>query len=103
MASLLKNLAFALALAVLVWLGYIVFVQEDQSVLTSEAANEAAIESAQFIAKLDDLKEIHLEDNSGVLRDPRFLSLVDNRQPILEKPYGRKNPFVPLIFKSTKK
>lgn len=97
MQSLIKNLAFAFSLALLVWLGYVVFVQDDSSALDSSTANEAAIESALFISKLDDLKEIRLDVNSEVLRDPSFLSLIDNRQPLLDKPYGRKNPFIPLI------
>jgi len=102
MQSLLKNLAFAFSLALLVWLGYLVFVKEDVDAVSSSVASDAAIESAQFIAKLDELKEIRLSENSQVLSDTRFLSLIDQRQPIEPKPYGRKNPFVSLPNQNSK-
>lgn len=102
MQSLLKNLAFAFSLALLLWLGYVVFFQDNGDAISSAEATAAAIESAQFIAKLDELKEIHLDVNSQVLSDPRFLSLIDQRQPVEPKPYGRKNPFLPLSNKDLK-
>ena len=95
MQSLIKNLAFAFSLALLVWLGYIVFFQTGDSVVTSAASAQVAADSAAFLTKLEELKQIHLKEHSAVLLDPRFQSLIDQRQVVESKPYGRPDPFVP--------
>lgn len=95
MQSLIKNVLFAFSFALLAWLGYMVFFQKDSAV-TSETASAASIEGAAFLAKLQELKEIQIDQS--FFTDARFRSLVDNRQDVAPESYGRENPFAPLKF-----
>lgn len=96
MSPLIKNLLFALGLAVIVWLGYTVFIKDsDPSLTASNAAvtNQAVQDAQEFLVRLQQLREIEL-DNS-LFSDPRFDSLIDHRQAIKNEPVGRSNPFDP--------
>ena len=93
MQSLFKNLAFAFSFALLVWLGYIVFFKEDSAVVNEEATSQAIVEGKEFLSKLQELRELKLDDS--LFSDPRFRSLTDHRQTLLDEPYGRENPFEP--------
>ena len=93
MQSLFKNLAFAFSLALLLWLGYIVFFQNSDSAVVSTASNEATVAASAFVAKLAELKEIKLDADSAILSDPRFQSLIDQHQNVDPQPFGRPNPF----------
>ena len=97
MSSLIKNLLIALAIAVVIWLGYMFFVKDDSgSGSTTVVRNEtgAAQEAEGFKARLQQLNAISFE--STVFSDPRFNSLVDFRQELRPEPVGRANPFAPV-------
>lgn len=95
MTPLLKNLLIALALAVVLWLGYQFFLSQDDVVLESEgdlATTEASRNTQEFLLRLQQLRD--LEFDQSLFTDGRFRSLVDHRQDIIEEPVGRPNPFV---------
>jgi hypothetical protein len=97
MSSLLKNILFALALAVILWLGYkIFFVADDEasSALDAEVITEASQNTQAFLHTLQQLREIKL--NGQLFDDARFQTLVDYRQAIVDEPVGRPNPFAPI-------
>ena len=95
MSTFLKNILFAFGLALVLWLGYIVFIQED----AGEVGDIVTISQAQrdtqaFLVQLQELKEIDFSDS--IFNDPRFNSLVDFRQDVQFEPVGRNNPFLPI-------
>ncbi len=95
MSSLLKNILFALALAVILWLGYKVFFAEDETApLNAEAVTEASRDTQEFLGLLQQLRVLRLDEQ--MFNDARFQSLVDHRQAIIPEPVGRKNPFLPI-------
>jgi len=84
-----------LGLIAIAGLGYYLFVQNNRSTLDTQGgivANQAAIESADFLRKLNEMKLIQLD--TSIFSDPRFQSLQDNTPTVIELPVGRKNPFV---------
>lgn len=96
MSGLLKNLFFALGLALILWLGYVVFIQEDSPSLSAEnslVTSQAVRDSQEFLATLQQLRTIEIDES--FFSSPEFSSLVDHRQDIVDEPYGRENPFVP--------
>ena len=97
MSSLTKNLAFAFGLAVIVWLGYTVFIKDSESTISvqnAQIANEAVRDSQEFLSRLQQLKDIEL--SRDLFDDPRFSSLVDLRQSVAPETVGRSNPFAEL-------
>ena len=97
MSSLLKNLLFALGLALIVWLGYALFIQNDEDSLTSSEdgiSSQATLETQEFLIRLNELKVIEIE--GAVFSDRRFSSLTDFRLPLRPEPTGRENPFAPI-------
>lgn len=98
MSSLLKNLLFALGLALIVWLGYLTFFKNSNDALVSSngaVASEAVRETQEFLSKLQQLRALeHIK--KPIFEDQRFRSLVDFRQHIEEEPTGRENPFAPI-------
>lgn len=97
MSGLLKNLLFALGLALIIWLGYTVFIAddaEDLEVTSTSLSTQAARDAQDFLVQLNHLREIDFE--SSLFDDPAFQSLVDYRQEIVGEPVGRANPFEPV-------
>jgi hypothetical protein len=102
MQSLLKNLIFAFSFAVLVWLGYIVFFRTTDEGAVSSSTGNAAVKSALFLARMQELQKIELDHK--LFTSTAFQSLVNNHQDIPPEPYGRLNPFEPLkILQQLKK
>ena len=97
MSPLLRNLALALVLALIAWLGYVVFLKDDEEVVStanSGVINEAVRDGQEFLMRLQQMRSIELE--GAVLNDPRFKSLIDLRQDLVAEPVGRDNPFLPI-------
>ncbi len=97
MSSLLKNMLFALALAVILWLGYSIFFSEDEAALTAAngaVSSAAARDTQEFLTRLQQLRDIKFDRT--IFSDARFQSFVDHRQPIVDEPVGRPNPFAPI-------
>lgn len=97
MSGLIKNLLFALGLALILWLGYAVFFaddEEDLAVENTSLTSAAARDTQDFLVLFNQLKEIELEQT--LFNDPAFNSLIDYRQPIESEPVGRVNPFEPV-------
>lgn len=97
MTSLLKNIFFALALAVILWLGYKLFFAEDdasRTALNAEVASQAARDTQEFLQTLQQLRDIELSQQ--IFTDARFQSFVDHRQAVVPEPVGRLNPFAPI-------
>ena len=96
MSSLLKNILFALALAMILWLGYKIFFTSDEAETALDVAvmTEASRDTQEFLQTLQQLRDIDF--NQAIFSDARFQSFVDHRQPIIAEPVGRDNPFAPL-------
>lgn len=100
MSNLLKNLLIALGLAVVLFVGYIVFVRngsDDAGAalgVTGSYSPEAEIETQSLLATLNELKTYNVE--GGIFSDPLFLSLKDFRVSLGSEPSGRLNPFAPV-------
>lgn len=95
MSSRLQNLIVIVGLVLISFLGYYLYTQNKASSLDSsnESINtKAALESADFLRKLNELKSLSLDDS--ILTDPKFQSFVDNRTPLIQKEIGRDNPFL---------
>lgn len=97
MSKLLKNIIFAGGFALILWLGYVVFIRDSDPALTASNAqvnNQAVRDAQDFLMKLQQLRTIELE--GALFSDPRFNSLIDLRQEVTAEPVGRTNPFVPV-------
>lgn len=95
MTPLLKNLILALVLAIIIWLGYVLFFRNQEATVSEDTVelNEAIVDGQQFHARLKQLQLVKLE--GAVLADPRFQSLIDLRAEVTPEPVGRDNPFLP--------
>lgn len=95
MAHLSKNLLIALGLALVLFVGYFVFIKSDPSdgvVLDqSQLSQEAELETQNLLATLNELKSFNVEGR--IFTDPLFLSLKDFRVDLGTEPGGRANPF----------
>lgn len=97
MSKLLKNLLIALVVIVVVWFGYRFYKQRsEQTVLTSSGAVSPEVERETIELKrtIDRLDNYTM--NTGILSDPRFVSLENFRVDIADEPTGRTNPFAPV-------
>lgn len=95
MSSLLKNLLFGLGLAILLWLGYTLFINgDDDGTSNEEVINQANLEAQAFLAKLQSLRSIDIDGD--IFNDPRFRSLQDFTVELEDEPTGRSNPFAPV-------
>ena len=97
MTPLLKNLLILLCLIGLGGLGYFVFFNDSDSSIVSTSGSggdvnsQAAFQTREFRRILNELNTIELD--TPILQDPDFLGLVDHALPIVDRPYGRPNPF----------
>ena len=95
MSSRLQNLIVFLGLIIIAALGYYLYSNNRDSVLSlnSDTVNtQVAIESAEFAERLEELKSITLDDS--LFTDPRFQSFINYRPPVIEEEVGRANPFL---------
>lgn len=92
MTSLIRNLVLALGFALLFWVGYEIFLNDDSDLVEVKATSEAALQGQMFLTQIQEMRQITLK--SDVLSDPVFESLVDLREDVLPEPVGRKNPFL---------
>jgi hypothetical protein len=99
MSNLLKNLLIALGLAILLFVGYVVFIRSDEedqylSGADNPASVEADLETQELLATLNELRSLNVE--GSIFTNPLFLSLKDFRNDLGEEPSGRSNPFLPI-------
>lgn len=95
MTPIIRNLAFAFGLALILWVGYILFIKSPDDVVTVDGSmSAAALEGQAFLASLQRVEGVEL--HGEILNDARFESLVDLREDIVPEPVGRKNPFLPI-------
>ncbi len=96
MSPLIRNLAFAFGLALILWFGYTLFIQQSDELVTSNGVgtSDAALAGQSFFVELQKIQAVNL--HGEVLNDARFQSLVDLRQDVVPEPVGRKNPFLPV-------
>jgi hypothetical protein len=97
MSNLLKNLLIALGLAIILFVGYVVFfrdggVSDTQGDVT--LSQSAELESQQLLATLNELRSLSVDGT--VFSNPLFLSLRDFRIDLGSEPEGRQNPFSPI-------
>ncbi len=100
MSSTLQNLIVVVGLLVIAALGYYLYVQNRDGVLStsSEQLNtQVALESADFLRRLNELKEIDLSGDR-LFSDHRFQSLISGRVPIEPEEIGREIPFLEIGF-----
>lgn len=98
MSNLLKNLLIVLGLAVIMFVGYVVFIKGedmDESLLDANSAGslQAELETQRLLGLLNELKALDIQGE--VFTDPIFLSLQDFRKDLGDEPSGRSNPFAP--------
>ena len=98
MSNLLKNLLIALAIAILLWIGYNFFLKgEADDVLSSTGSSlnaQAQFETQALLAKSQKLSSFKID--GAILNDPRFVSLTNFRINLVPEPVGRPNPFAPV-------
>jgi hypothetical protein len=98
MSNLLKNLLIALGLAVILFVGYVVFIKDGATdggaLLTESFSAEAELETQQLLATLNEIKSLNVEGR--IFSDPLFLSLRDFRVELGTEPESRDNPFAPI-------
>jgi hypothetical protein len=98
MSNLLKNLLIALGLAILLFVGYVVFLRDDGAPTPPPGMEafsaQAQMESQQLLSTLNELKSLDVEGT--LFSDPLFLSLRDFRIDLGIEPDGRVNPFAPV-------
>ena len=95
MSNLLKNLLFILGLAVLLFLGYMVFLRDSVTTSTGSLTGATAEEETQ--ALLDKIQRIQTYSaDSPIFDNQSFKSLTSFQVDIPEEPTGRSNPFAPV-------
>ncbi len=96
MSNLLKNLLIALGLAVILFVGYVVFIKggDESEISTTSFSQEAELETQELLATLGELESLDVEGR--IFSDPLFMSLKDFRIDIGTQADGRANPFAPL-------
>ena len=98
MSNLLKNLLIALGLALILFIGYFLFMGGDDTAGTSGSEgvvfSAAARQKSQELFKtIQELKEYNVD--ASVLSSEKFRSLEDFRVELGSEPSGRPNPFAP--------
>lgn len=94
MSSTVQNIIIILGIILIASLGYYLYTQSDSiSLQNGQVNNQAAAETSQFLARLNELKSITLK--ADIFSDPRFQSLEDSSKVVVPVPVGRSNPFTP--------
>lgn len=95
MSPLIKNLALALTLALIGWIGYLIFFKEDEALVSQDVElNQAILDGQHFLMRIQELDQMSLE--GAILNDQRFQSLLDLSVEPTTEDVGRENPFGPL-------
>lgn len=98
MSNLLKNLLIALGLAILLFVGYMLFFRDGGSLTGIEDSGtfspEAEQQTQELLATLNELKSFKVDGR--IFSDPLFASLRDFRVDLGTEPSGRPNPFTPV-------
>jgi hypothetical protein len=96
MSSLIRNIALVVILLIIVGVAYFTFFNNGtEEVLTSgvSGTEQAQLETQTLLSQLQDLQKIKIDQS--IFSDPRFMSLQDFRQQLVDEPTGRANPFAP--------
>lgn len=101
MSNLFKNLLIALGIALLLGFIYFIFLKDEdiegETVGGVIRANSiAALEIERILSDTQKITSYLVEEHSDILRDRRFISLIDRRVDIPEVGTGRENPFSPV-------
>ncbi len=97
MSPLLKNALVILGLVAVLALGFYLYLNQSDSELVTVnegVRNQALIESQAFLRRLQELREVKLDDS--LFFDERFQSLVDFRRETETVEIGRNNPYAPV-------
>ena len=95
MSSSIQNLLVIFGLVVIAGLGYYLYSQNQSSSLSLNnnlVTNQASVESADFLRRLNALSRIQLDDS--LFSDSRFRALENNTPILIDEPVGRPNPFL---------
>lgn len=89
-----KNTVIALVVGVVLIVAavYLLFFQSPSTPVVIESA-PASPEEMTFVNLAAQLEPLGFD--TGVLADPRFISLVDLHTPVVGEPGGRRDPFAP--------
>jgi hypothetical protein len=100
MAPLVKNLIIGVVVAVLLFVGYRVFLKDNEGEATLSTSTESAVApiAQNLLGALLTLESLNLD--TRLFNDQMFNSLQDFSQPIGEQPIRRNNPFAPLGIES---
>lgn len=92
MGSIIKNLAVAVILVGVLYLGYNMFFGGNSAeLMLGEGSNEGELIASEFLIKLNELQSINF--SSAIFSDPRFNSLASFSTLPEPVPAGRTNPF----------
>lgn len=98
MSNLLKNLLFALGLAILLFLAYMIFFKNEDTATLSVSGGgispQAELKTQELLATTQKLESYKIDGT--LFSDARFKSLVNFRIELIEEPTGRENPFAPI-------
>jgi hypothetical protein len=96
MSPIIKNVALALTLALIGWIGYLIFIKDDTALISQDPElNAAILDGQQFLMRIQELDQVKLDGK--VLADPRFQSLIDLSVEPEPEETGRENPFGPIV------
>ena len=104
MTPKLKKIIIIILIAILMFVGYAVFVKPDpqQSTLIDgrgTSQGNARVLGTQISQSLLRIEQIKLDRD--IFTNPLYTSLVDRSRPIGQEPIGRQNPFAPIGAVST--
>ena len=90
-----KNVLIAIALACVLYLGYMYFGSsaDDAALVSSTPEDEIAVDR-ELLQLLSQIKQIRLD--ASLFESPIFKSLEDYSQTIPSEAVGRANPFAPI-------
>ena len=92
MGSIIKNLAVAVILVGVIYLGYNMFFAGNSSeLMLGEGSSEGQLIASEFLIKLNELQTINF--SSAIFSDPRFDSLTSFSTLPEPVESGRTNPF----------
>lgn len=96
MASLFKNTFVIILLLLTLAFGYYLFMQNKNATLNVQnngVSLDVAVESAQFLQRLNELKTISLDND--IFLDPRFAAFTSYSGEVQPESVGQSNPFKP--------
>lgn len=94
MDSSIKNIAIVLVILTFAFLGYYLFIQQDQTNLSfnnEDVNQELFVVVQKYIERRSILDKVSLK--TEILNDDRLRSAVSYSTDVVEQPVGRENPF----------